>query len=152
MLFAVVAVLCACRPVKQFYREDERTVKVVRDILRDTVVVTEQDSSWVKVLLECDSTGRVLMKELLDYRAGKRVRLPQLEVRDNILTSVVRIDSSAVYLAWRERYEADSVAVEREIVRVVEVNRLKGWQKVLIGIGALWLILFALRMWKRFKV
>lgn len=151
ILFLVVLGLSACRPIRQFSRENDSVVNVVRDVLRDTVIVTKQDSSWIRMLLECDSTGQVLMKELLDYRTGERIRLPRVKVRDNVLTAAVAVDSSAVYLAWRERYEADSRLQVREMVKVIEVNRLKGWQKVLIGIGAIWIVVFAVRGWSRFK-
>ena len=44
---------------------------VIREILRDTVVTVEADSSLVRALVECDSLGRARLRELRENRPEK---------------------------------------------------------------------------------
>lgn len=93
------------------------------------MVVLERDQAMIRALVECDSLGQVRMAELLEYRAGERLQPPDVKVEHNVLTATARIDSMAVYLRLKDRFERRITSSIRRVERVVEVNRLNGWQK-----------------------
>lgn len=117
-------------------RQRADTVRI-REILRDTVVAFPADSSLVRALVECDSTGRAYLRELEEYRAGSRLPPPRVAIDDNVLTATAAIDSMAIYMEMKDRY-IEAARTEREVVvQTVEVNRLTGWQKFWIRTGQL---------------
>ena len=110
---------------------------VIRETVRDTIVIIQADNSLLRALLECDSLGQVRMKELLDYEAGDRLKPPDVDITDNVLTAKAQIDSLAIYLQLRDRYEKHSTArtqADKEII-TVEVNRLTWWQGLWVKLG-----------------
>lgn len=105
----------------------------------------------LQALLECDSAGQVVMKELLNYRAGDRLKPPEVIVKNNTLTVTAKVDSLSVYLALKDRYtELKQAEVIKETV-AIEVNRLTGWQKFRIWIGNIALILIPIGFYLKFK-
>ena len=108
---------------------------VIREILRDTVVTVEADSSLVRALVECDSLGRARLRELREYRAGTRLPPPKVSIEDNVLTATASIDSMEIYLTLKERYRQDLKAEKEVIIKTVEVNRLNWWQTLWMRLG-----------------
>lgn len=108
---------------------------VIREILRDTVVTVEADSSLVRALVECDSLGRARLRELREYRAGTRLPPPKVSIEDNVLTAAASIDSMEIYLTLKERYRQDLKAEKEVIIKTVEVNRLNRWQTLWMRLG-----------------
>ena len=101
---------------------------VVREVLRDTVVTVEADSSLLRALVECDSLGQAHLRQLAEYRAGDRLPPPKVSIRDNVLTATAAVDSMAIYLTLKDRF-TESTKIEREVVtQPVEVHRLTWWQ------------------------
>ena len=82
----------------------------------------------LQALLECDSTGNVLIKQLLDYKGGKRLKPPQAEIKDNILTSQAETDTLAIHVLLSSYYERiEKLLNDRE---VIQVNVLTKWQEI----------------------
>ena len=102
---------------------------VIREILRDTVVTVEADSSLVRAL------GRARLRELREYRAGTRLPPPKVSIEDNVLTATASIDSMEIYLTLKERYRQDLKAEKEVIIKTVEVNRLNWWQTLWMRLG-----------------
>ena len=101
---------------------------VVREVLRDTVVTVEADSSLLRALVECDSLGQAHLRQLAEYRAGDRLPPPKVSIRDNVLTATAAVDSMAIYLTLKDRF-TESTKIEREVVtQTGEVNRPAGGQ------------------------
>lgn len=69
-----------------------------------TINYNHADSSNIKLLLACDSLNQVYIKELISYKSGKNISIPDVAIKDNILTSNCKIDSFAVYLIFKQRY------------------------------------------------
>lgn len=138
--------LPACRSVRELNRETGETVKIVREVRRDTILRLQADSSLLRALLECDSAGQVVMKELSDYRSGLRLKIPEVKIRNNVLTVTAKVDSLSIFLTLRDRYETEQITTVRQTERTVEVNRLWWWQKALMGIGGLFLLGVAWRL------
>ncbi len=108
---------------------------VIRETVRDTVVMIQADSSLIRALVECDSLGQAHVRQLLEYQAGERLKPPQIVIRDNVLTATAEIDSLAIYMQLKDRYKE---AVRREIVTVtqyVETNKLTWWQTLFHRLG-----------------
>lgn len=72
-----VAMLCwmlqSCKTPQPIVQEVTKEVVVEREV-RDTIVTVAPDSASIKALLECDSAGNVLIKELQEVQ-GKNVSL-----------------------------------------------------------------------------
>lgn len=107
----------------------------MRETVRDTVVKVQKDSAMVRALLECDSLGKVRVKQLLDYRAGDRMKVPIPSIDDNVLTVWSFSDSLDIYLKLKDRYEKHMRDYSTDTVQPVEVNRLTWWQTLWIGTG-----------------
>ena len=124
-------------PRYQIGRNEKRTTDsvVIREVLRDTVVTVEADSSLVRALVECDSLGRARLRELREYRAGTRLPPPKVSIEDNVLTATASIDSMEIYLTLKERYRQDLKAEKEVIIKTVEVNRLNWWQTLWMRLG-----------------
>ena len=133
----VFIVLCgmvaACRSYIPQAATTQRDSLVIREVVRDTVVSLQPDSSLVRALLECDSLGQVHIKELTAYKSGQRLRPPDLSVKDNVLTATSYLDSLSIFLQLWDRYT--EAYHDQEKVQVVEVNRLTWWQKMWVGWG-----------------
>lgn len=140
---------CAVKPIiKENFKTDS---VIIREQVRDTVVHFEADSSLIRALVECDSLGNAHIKELLSYKAGKRISPPKIKIEDNILTSTSEIDSLSIYFKLKDRYEKETTTEVR--TEIVEVNRITMWQKTWIRIGYISagiMILFAVIKAKRF--
>ena len=136
----LVLTVSACRTTREVRWTTTDSVKIVREIERDTMVVVTADSSWLKALLECDSTGQVIMKELIAYQTGKHVVIPEVDIKDNVLTTRVKVDSFGIFLKLRDKYEMLTEARVETIETVKEVNRLKGWQEICIVFGIIFII------------
>jgi hypothetical protein len=126
------------------------TERVV-DTVRDTVVSIEADSSLIQALLECDSAGNVYVKQLLEYRAGKNLQPPQLSIHNNRLTAVSKTDSMGIYLQLHDKYREQNKTEVKTKTVTVHVNELYWWQKILIGLGAVFCILLFIAGYKQIK-
>lgn len=144
--------LTTCRPVKEWRQTTYDSVRVVHETLRDTTVIIRADSSWLRALLECDSSGQVILKELLDYQVGKYTGIPAIEIEENMLTAKMKIDSFGIFLTLRDRYENVMTNRVVHLTEIREINRLRGWQKSLIGLGIIFLFLSVGYLWRFLKV
>ncbi len=69
ILFLVPLLLVACRTPQTIQTD---TVREVRIVERDTLITIAPDSATVRALLECDSTNRVILRQL-ETRNGTRI-------------------------------------------------------------------------------
>ena len=80
----VVAAICvamlvwmvSCRTPQPIVQTEVKEVVVEREV-RDTIVTIQPDSASIKALLECDSAGNVLIRELEETQ-GKNIALELL--------------------------------------------------------------------------
>lgn len=102
---------------------------VLKETLRDTIIIVPADSSWLQMLIECNEDGEAMIKQLISYENGSRVQLPGISLKNNILTAECKVDSSAVYAILKDR-ETYRTAISSEVTTVnVPVNYLTWWQK-----------------------
>lgn len=110
------------------------------ELIRDSTVYVPADSASIKALIECDSLGNAYIKEITELKSGKNVK-PAIQLKNNVLKMDCKIDSLAVYFAWKEthiRNTRDSVSVQTIVERV---NELTKWQRTQIQAGRLLFII-----------
>ena len=109
--------------------------------VKDSLIPLPADSGLIKALLECQD-GKVVVKEILEVKPGKRV-VPFFSVQNNVLTTGAKIDSSSIYFAWKETHIRESRIESRTIEK--PVYKVTGLQNFLIWSGGLaWAIIVIL--------
>jgi hypothetical protein len=100
--------------------------------------VVPADSSLIVALLECDSLGNVLLKELMTLQ-GQRVR-QDIMLRNNTITVGAYADSVLVHLKYRLIYERKLQKAISDLKASVKVEKKKPpafWLKFLAWSGAI---------------
>lgn len=139
--------LCGCSPKMYPHRTEstEHTVTVTETV-RDTVVQVRADSSIVRALVRCDSTGRARLEEIRMLRESSRVQQTltmESQAKPHQPTAVTVkavVDSMGIYLTFRERYREEQQVSIVETVIEKEVNLPRWWQKTLMWLGGVSLI------------
>ena len=149
MVFAVgvALALCGCSPKIYPHRTEitEHTVTVTETV-RDTVVQVQPDSSIVRALIRCDSTGRARLEEIRTLRESSRLQQtftlesPAEPYQPTALTVKAVVDSMGIYLTFKERYREEQQVRTVETVIEKEVNILRWWQAALMWMGGVSLI------------
>lgn len=128
---------------------------MIQSVIRDTTVRIEKDSASIKALLECDSLGRVRIKEILSLKSGLKVRAPSLKLVGNTLMAQAEVDSMSIYLQVRDRYLTRIKSSTSLTEKVIPIYRQKEWQKFLCWSGMLaWLVLLlygTIKVYSRFN-
>lgn len=96
---------------------------------RDSISYVLADSSMLKALLECNEFGQVVFKELQEYRNGKNVEVPVVNIEDNVLTVKCKVDSIAVFNHISKTFKNKVEYRDKEVEKIVRVNYLTGFQK-----------------------
>jgi hypothetical protein len=88
--------LTACKTVK--IEPAREIITETREVIRNSIVTLPADSSMIRALVECDSTGKARIRHLLDMFAGSRTRPPRISIdADNILTAECDVDSYKLF-------------------------------------------------------
>lgn len=117
---------------------NQRTTSQTIDSLKP--VVLPADSSMMRALFECDSTGKVILR---DYNELKSKGIETNVIyRDGELRYRVIVKYDTVYVPYRET----SIMQECEPIIITKIQKapLPWWQKVLMWMGGIWLIAFIL--------
>ena len=96
---------------------------------KDSITYVAADSSLLKLLLDCDENGKVLLRELLGYKSGKNVQVPAVNVTGNVLTIKCKVDSLAVYNRYRLHFKSKTEYRDREVIKEKRVNYLTPFQQ-----------------------
>ena len=149
MLVALMVwVLQGCKTPQPVVQTEVKKVVVEREV-RDTIVTIAPDSASIKALLECDSAGNVLIKELQEAQ-GKNVALQAQLKNTNKGTAIVidcKQDSLEKVIALKD--ETIKELSNNKQVETVEVKYIPAFVKVFawIGGGAILLVLIAIVLW-----
>lgn len=106
---------------------------------RDTVIKVEPDSASIRAVIECDSAGNVLMRELETER-GRRInaelRLTNLNTNNAELDFECKEDTLMLKIAMLEK--CITRLRERENSEVIYIERpLKWWEKSLMWLAVI---------------
>ena len=156
-LLATLLVLQGCSP--KLYPSSTEVIErteVVKEIVRDTVVQVQPDSSILQALIQCDSTGRARLQEIKALKESARLQQtisiepePQ-PYKPTVITVKATVDSMGIYLSYKERYKETAQIQKIETVIEKEVNVLKWWQKLFITLGILFICLVAIKISVKF--
>ena len=153
-LLTTLLVLQGCCP--KFYPQTTTTVEhfeVVKEVVRDTVVQVQPDSSILQALIKCDSTGRARLQEIQTLKESARlqqsikIEADPLPYQPTVITVTATVDSMGIYLTYKDRFKESTEVREIETIIEKEVNVLHWWQKVLMWIGIVFSLLFALKLY-----
>ena len=153
-LLATLLVLQGCCP--KFYPQTTTTVEhleVVKEVVRDTVVQVQPDSSILQALIKCDSTGRARLQEIQTLKESARLQQSikmesePLPYQPTAITVKTVVDSMGIYLTYKDRFKESTEVREIETIIEKEVNVLHWWQKLLMWIGIIFSLLFVLKLY-----
>ncbi len=140
-------------PVPVQSTESTKERKETKEKAHDSTAYTPADSAWLKALLECDSAGNVLLKQITDLQLGHHVK-PGINVTGNVLTVNCKVDSMAVYLRWKDRFESSVTESKASKTYVFMKNYVTNGQVFQMYCGRAFLALLgcaALYMLYRFR-
>ena len=153
-LLTTLLVLQGCSP--KLYPSSTEVIErteVVKEIVRDTVVQVHPDSSILQALIQCDSTGRARLQEIQTLKESARLQQSikmesePLPYQPTAITVKTVVDSMGIYLTYKDRFKESVETREIETIIEKEVNILHWWQKVLMWIGIVFSLLFALKLY-----
>ena len=140
---AILSMQSCCHKLYPHTSEVTEKKETVTEVLRDTVIMVQPDSSILQALVQCDSTGRARLQEINALKESARLQQtikidPNPEPhKPTVITIKTQVDSMGIYLIYKERYKETAETQQIETVIEKEVNILKTWQKVLMWLGVL---------------
>lgn len=143
-LLTTLLILQSCCP--KFYPQTTTTVEhveVVKEVVRDTVVQVQPDSSILQALIKCDSTGRARLQEIQTLKESARLQqsinmeADPLPYQPTVITVKATVDSMGIYLTYKDRFKESVETREIETIIEKEVNILHWWQKLLMWAGGI---------------
>jgi len=143
-LLTTLLVLQGCCP--KFYPQTTTTVEhveVVKEVVRDTVIQVQPDSSILQALIKCDSTGRARLQEIQTLKESARLQqsikmeADPLPYQPTVITVTATVDSMGIYLTYKDRFKESVETREIETIIEKEVNILHWWQKLLMWAGGI---------------
>lgn len=146
-LFATLS-LVGCKTPQPIVQTEVKEVVVEKEV-RDTIVTIAPDSASIKALLECDSAGNVLIKELTEAQ-GKNVKL-QLSLQqasgNGVVTVECKQDSLEKVIALQnEKIQELSNNKQTETIEVKYIPEVVKWL-AWIGAAALLYALGRIGLW-----
>ena len=142
ILLSALAMTSCCPKLYPHKTENTEHTVTVTETIRDTVIQVQTDSSIAQALIKCDSTGRARLEEIRTLKESSRIQ-QVLALKDNKFTAKAVVDSLGIFLTYKERYREEQKVQVVETVIEKEVNVLKWWQKVLMTIGIVSIIILA---------
>ena len=149
----IVAAICiamlGCRTPQPIVQTEVKEVLIER-VVTDTIVTIAPDSASIKALLECDSAGNVLIKELEEVQ-GKNVSLAlalkNAKGKPATLSVDCKQDSLEKVIALKD--ETIKELSNNKQTETIEVKYIPDFVKVFawIGGGACLLVLIAIVLW-----
>ena len=143
-LLTTLLVLQSCCP--KFYPQTTTTVdhfEVVKEVVRDTVIQVQPDSSILQALIQCDSTGRARLQEIQTLKESARLQqsikmeADPLPYQPTVITVTATVDSMGIYLTYKDRFKESVETREIETIIEKKVNILHWWQKLLMWAGGI---------------
>ena len=143
----LVWMLQSCKSPQPIVQTEVKEVIVEREV-RDTIVTIAPDSASIKALLECDSAGNVLIKELQEAQ-GKNVKL-QAQLKNTSKGTAIVIDCKQDSLERVIALQNEKISElnNNKQTETVEVKYIPYFVKWLAWVGAgaillavLWVVL-----------
>lgn len=136
LFFLLLATSCKSKVPKPIVIEKTKTVTVT-ETLRDTVLVTEKDSSYYKAYIECINNKPVLKNP--NTIPGKNLKSPKVKLNGNQLNVSCEQEAQEMFFAWKEKFLSE---ITNEQIPIEVPAQFTDWQIVLMWCGRLFLLLF----------
>lgn len=154
ILAAMLVWMVSCKTPQPIVQTEVKEVVVERTIT-DTIVTIEPDSASIKALLECDSAGNVLIKELEEVQ-GKNVSLAltlkNLKGKPATLAIDCKQDSLERVIALKD--ETIKELSNNKQTETIEVKYIPEVVKWFAWIGAFFVVFYLVKiglwMYKKF--
>ena len=151
---AIMLAMFGCKTPQPIVQTEVKEVLIER-IINDTIVTIAPDSASIKALLECDSAGNVLIKELSEVQ-GKNVSLAlalkNAKGKPATLAIDCKQDSLEKVIALKD--ETIKELSSNKQTKTVEVKYIPAFVQVFAWIGGaavlLLLIWIVLKVYKKF--
>ena len=138
--------LPSCKTPQPIVQTEVKEVIVEREV-RDTIVTIEPDSASIKALLECDSAGNVLIKELEEVQ-GKNVslalQLKNLKGKPATLAIDCKQDSLEKVIALKD--ETIKELSNNKQVETIEVKYIPEVVKWFAWVGAFFVVFYLVKI------
>ena len=121
------------------------------ETLHDTIITIQPDTSMIQALIQCDSTGQAYLRQIRQLKTGTQIK-QTIHLEGGRLTATSAIDSMSIYLTYKDRYQTTEATRTETNTVTVATNILKSWQKLLMFIGALALIITAIKLYLRLSL
>ena len=153
ILTAMLVWMVSCKTPQPIVQTEVKEVVIEREV-RDTIVTIAPDSASIKALLECDSAGNVLIRELQEAQ-GKNVAL-QAQLRNTNKGTAIVIDCKQDSLERVIALQNEKISElnNNKQTETIEVKYIPSFVKRLawIGAGAILLVVLwvVLKVYRRF--
>lgn len=141
LLVALILIASGCRTMRQ-HKFTHESKTLIKETLRDTVVHIPADRSHFRAKLGLGETGKPIIKEVLHAQVGKKAKLPQVRIQDQMLQVDCLCDSMSIYLQLKDRHITDML---KETVYVPTEKPFSPWQQVQLWLGRV--LLIGLMVW-----
>jgi len=131
---AIICVLSACSPIRYITKNTETKTQTV-EVIRDTTIYIPPDHATVKALLECDSTGQILIKQI-ETLQGKLNARANIRIMGNTIVADCLCDSMRIYMQLKDRYQTTTTNISETKLQWME-KELKWWQRCLMWMGGI---------------
>jgi hypothetical protein len=155
ILILILLISTSCKTVAPVASINTITKDSIIYVSKDTTVYIT-DSAGFKAFLECDSLGRIRIKQIQDFYAGQFVK-PKIIIKDNYVKVDCKVDSAKVYVTWKEKHQITTSSTST--VQIDRQNYLTGWQWFQvwcgrIGIGLLLIIavIFVIKTYTKLQI
>lgn len=155
VILVLIVLSFSCKTIAPTASITTSTKDSIIYIPKDTTIYLT-DSAGFRALLECDSVGKIRVKQIQDYYAGQFVK-PKIIIKDNYVQLDCKVDSAKVYVAWKEKHEISISSTNT--VKVDRQNYLTGWQwfqvwcgRIGISILLIVVIIFVIKAYTKIKI
>lgn len=139
---SIVFLAFSCSPrITPAVTEQKDSIVNSYEKIRDSVIKIPRDSSFIRALLEFDSSRKIYIKELLSYKQGENLNIPEISIDNNVLSVKATTDYKELYLQLHDKYTELTLRSKTKETITVEVNKLYWYQEALIYVGIIALIL-----------
>ena len=138
---AITALFASCNVQKRQEKrcrkcENSQIISVhdtIREMIRDTFVVIDADTSNFTAYLECNEQNEVLLSQIKNYSSQGLKTV--VVYKDKILTVTTTVDSSKVYFALKDKFSSKTDK-ENEIIKLPpeKIKYISFWQYCYIAL------------------
>ena len=142
---AMAVFVCSCKSPQPIVQMEVKEVVVEREV-RDTIVTIQPDSASIKALLECNSAGNVLIKELQEAQ-GKNVAL-QAQLKNTSKGTAIVIDckQDSLERVIALQNEKISELSNNKRTETIEVKYIPDIVKWFAWIGAFFVVFYLVKI------